>query len=353
MYFLFGKKKEVDIEKQCQQTDCENVYTKLMRKLVQPLYNFTDLTHHLFGGNEPFKTRLSPVVYGIKELVSDIGSFHINYRSLDKIGSPLISISKVYIEHENEIQKIVYNDVPIHKVFFKSRKHGNTYITEIPISGFPVCFRGPSSGYIQVKVEEVIDLTNDNDDKAVELSMTSPIKMYVEYVQSAANEDALMHKANYRPISFSYFNAARDMTPCGNCTYIHKCRLQPAYILQAIIAASEDVECLKVCAYVQKDDSRHIVNEIGGIMAATAFERDKITLVADKGYNCYTLPFTSMLVHNNFQIDNDKLIPPGAIYLNSVEENDSELIIEATFAGPLKKPPVMIAALAAFTKVYI
>lgn len=328
-----------------------------LRKITNPWGKLSDSinTHHVFGGTAQLEKRLSPVMYGIQEItsLSKNGVFCITFDALNKVDSPLLTISNIYVEHSSPITKLVYQGGNVHPILLQTQYViGGRSMTLIQNAGYRRCFRGDTTGHITVEVTTK-DMQNDD------------IKLHVEYVQATGSEKGLLHDKNKCGYQSASFQAARDMTHSCNGTYVHKCFLQKAFIVGCIIAVKDQYSsCSGITAYVKKptaeedatkndctSENRQIINSVSGTLARVLFTRDPVQHLIDKGYTCYALPFTSESMHTTFE--KEKCLPMGSISLQSIKDEGSDLVIEVDFERKLAEPPVFIAVLAGHTPYYI
>jgi len=342
-------------EKKEEHDPYETSRNAFFRKVKNPWGNLVDslITHHAFGGKIKLEKRLSPVMYGIKEIKnpSKNGIFSITFEELNKVDSPFLRISNVYIEHSTPIKSLIYCGTNIHPILLKTKYVINgRSMSLIPTAGYPCCFSGDTTGSISV---EVITKDMQNDD----------ITLHVEYVQATACEKGLCQDRNKSKLVNSLMYVAKNMTHSCNATYVHKCYLQNVFMLGCIIAVKDNKPCTTPCssimAYVSKpmeggkDKSqfREIINSTSGIFARSLFDRDPVDILIENGYTCYALPFTSDSMHTTF--NKEKYLSMGAISLQTIKDEGGDLVIEADFGRKPEYPPVFVAVLAGNTSFYI
>ena len=334
MDFLWGKKTS-EIKKEEYEPPS---YAKFYRDIVD-IYPRGQITHHVFGSCNTCEKRFSPVMYYVESIysVNNDGNFTISFKKLDRLGSPLLAISKVYLQHKGDIKKIIYKSIPISPFLHQKRETDeiDTYITEISIIGFPHCWRGDTSNVIDVNIE-LYDETH-----------VSSMKLIVEYVQSAGYEDSILGKLNYTPAYMGKLISAKEMVKVDDFTYrviLNPCKVRGddekttnTYITSVIVAKKQLANIKTITCYARpiNADEKSIIrpiNEISGIFAAEKFRQDNIPVIQQKGYKGYTLPFTpSKTSEHDCTHHTINTIPEGAINLDTVKKEGNEFVIDVKF----------------------
>lgn len=344
----------------------ENIFTNIVKNLpLHPGHTDDVITHYIFSG-VGYKKRIAPVCHFIKSInshdnkiientidsLSKMYNFEISYHDLNKNGSLMMYITRLYIEENGsgEVQYVIVNGVKIDSIIIENVRGHDSCIVSIPMYGISSCYRRCNID-ITMKVEVVIKWSSS----VLEEHRTSP-KLLVDYCQSAFKCEHELLKGRIYP-SISRFTRAYPMTKQNDVTYtfrvckdiLQQNKLVNGFLYTVTICLNSNchendkniyVKELKAYLINKKGDSKedeYILQNISGTHALMNFEKNDnhdIKIIKNKQYKGYTMNFVVDKVSDDV---NEFYIHGGAINLSMLSDDSYQMYIETTLSNKIFK----------------